>query len=95
MFPQEEHCYVALDKPYEDSLPELPIERKYELPDGQIVSIGKLQQVTMLTFGFIRSEVLQGCPVLLWSLITRDAVSNNALQITRCSITRYRSRGVL
>ena len=38
---QEEHCYVALDKPYEDELPELPIERRYELPDGQIVTIGK------------------------------------------------------
>ncbi|XP_063678897.1 actin-3, muscle-specific-like [Bolinopsis microptera] len=38
---KEEHCYVALDKPYEDELPELPIERRYELPDGQIVTIGR------------------------------------------------------
>lgn len=38
---KEEYCYVAFDKNYEDNLPELPIERKYELPDGQIITIGR------------------------------------------------------
>ena len=50
---QEEHCYVALDKLHEDDLPELPIERRYELPDGQMVTIGTAELSLVLLYQFL------------------------------------------
>eukprot|EP00116_Pleurobrachia_bachei_P013457 sb/3473719/ len=38
---KEEYGYIALNVEKEAALPELPIERKFELPDGQIITIGE------------------------------------------------------